>query len=296
MITVDNKEIEVKHFPDGTQCLMNVDITDSNKTSFTIKWNYESDEELVTLMFLVGHIRDKLKNVIINLFIPYVPNARMDRVKHNSEVFTLKYFANIINSLNFNNVYVFDVHSDVSSALINNIVVISPETYINDAISDIIDHIKFYSHETPDVMIYFPDAGAYKRYKDMHCFDSYNKIYGKKVRNWETGKIEGLKLVDENDNNLTEDKPLEGKTVIMIDDIISYGGTMHYSAHTIKGLGAKWIYAYASHVEPNSLRDSERGLFGKDLKYNIVEHLFTTDSIYKHTDDEHAVSVNAIKL
>ena len=38
----------------------------------------------------------------------------------------------------------------------------------------------------------------------------------------------------------------------MIDDIISYGGTMYYSAKKLKELGVGKIYAYATHVE-NSL-------------------------------------------
>ena len=39
--------------------------------------------------------------------MPYISNARKDRAHREKDVFTLKYFANIINSLNFDNVYVF---------------------------------------------------------------------------------------------------------------------------------------------------------------------------------------------
>ena len=46
--------------------------------------------------------------------MPYIPNARKDRAHREKDVFTLKYFANIINSLNFDNVYVLNPHSNVS--------------------------------------------------------------------------------------------------------------------------------------------------------------------------------------
>ena len=81
-------------------------------------------------------------------------------------------------------------------------------------------------------------------------------------------------------------KPLDGKTVLMIDDIISYGGTFHFSAAELNKLGAKNINAYATHVESGSMWDNKKGVFGKDLIYGLVNHLYTTSSIYRHTDDE----------
>ena len=68
MISIFNKEIKVNHFPDGTQMLLDVDY---NKFlgSYTniipcgvpficsIDWFYESDEECMTLWYLVNHIR-----------------------------------------------------------------------------------------------------------------------------------------------------------------------------------------------------------------------------------------------
>ena len=42
--------------------------------------------------------------------MPYIPNARQDRVKGPEDVFTLKYFANVINALGFRTVTVLDPH------------------------------------------------------------------------------------------------------------------------------------------------------------------------------------------
>lgn len=290
MISFNLYKVPFGHFPDGTLMINNFP-DNALKNDNIIVWNYESEEELIVLMYTVNHIRNMKRNAEITLFMPYIPNARMDRTKHSSEVFTMKYFANVINSLGFKEIHVLDPHSDVSVALLDNVSVTSANNYIDNTIWQIRNTDKL---NTEDIVIYFPDAGAYKRYKDLEALIEYDKIYGQKVRNWETGKIEGLKIVDANGTEL-KDKvvwPLADKTVIMIDDIISYGGTFHYSAEAISKLNAKTIYAYASHIEPNSIWDSEKGIFGKDLQNNVVKHLFTTDSIYNKKSDSFVTVYN----
>ena len=71
----------------------------------------------------------------VSLFMPYIPNARMDRVKVDEDTFTLKYFAEIINSLSFTSVSVLDPHSSVSEALIERIRIFRPDKYIRRGMS-----------------------------------------------------------------------------------------------------------------------------------------------------------------
>ena len=122
MIKINGKIFDVNHFPDNTQMIKCAPPNNDNKTTdYTITWFYENDSELITLYYIVKHLREKKWIKSIYLLMPYVPNARMDRVKSHNEVFTLKYFCDFINSLNFNGVYVFDTHSYVTDALLNNI-------------------------------------------------------------------------------------------------------------------------------------------------------------------------------
>ena len=72
---------------------------------------------------------------------------------------------------------------------------------------------------------------------------------------------------------------LSDKAVLMIDDIIAYGGSLHYSALELKNLGVNEIYAYATHTE-NSILDKEKGTLIKSLENNTVERLFTTNSLF----------------
>lgn len=294
MISILGQKIEAKHFPDGSQMLLNIEQLDRIYSSFcdyegtvvTITWSYENDEELTTLYYLVKHIRQFKRDGAIELHMPYIPNARMDRVKKPSEVFTLKYFADFINSLNFDCVYVFDPHSDVSAALINNIDILSPESMIETALNKIHQNeieSCFYDKRYEEIVLYYPDYGAKKRYSSLKRFENYKSVYGCKTRDWGTGQITGLKICDKDGIviDYSKDKDiLKDKIVLMIDDIVSYGGTLAYSADAIKEYGAKAIYAYVSHAE-NSVLDEEKSTLLKRLEDGTVKCLFTTNSIYR---------------
>lgn len=277
MIRVNRQVVKIEHFPDGTQRLMDVNLfenVNNDQHYFYIVWEYEGDEECMTLWYLVNHIRANFQNPDIRLEMHYIPNARMDRVKSDKEVFTLKYFAKFINSLSFSRVYVLDPHSDVSTALFDNIVVSQPNSYIWTVIRELTDG--------NGLVIYFPDAGAYKRYSDLPVFTNVvcEKVYGQKERDWETGKIKGIRILDKDGQPIEKDDPrIKGKKVLMIDDIISYGGTLAYSADKLKELGVGDIYAYASHTEPSVL-DKEKGTLRKRLENGIVKRVFTTGSIF----------------
>lgn len=282
MISVNLQTIEVGHFPDGTQYILDfpviVPYSSCNKNFNKIYWHYENDEELVTLIYITRHLQEHFPDCGITLLLGFVPNGRMDRVKSESEVFTLKYFCEVINSLNFDKVIILDPHSNVTPALLNNVEIMNVEPYIGTA-----RLTAFSSTPQERCYFYFPDEGSMKRYGSLNCIKSSNIkiLYGRKDRVWETGEIKGLKIYDTNDNRIdnTGEKVLEGKTILMIDDIISYGGTLYHSAKKLKELGANKIYAYATHVE-NSVLDPEKGTFIKCLDDGTVTTLFTTNSLF----------------
>lgn len=244
----------VFEFPDKTKGLKFEYSSEVPKNE--IVWLYENDSEFLTVFYMVNHFNSM--GVSPSLVIPYFPNARMDRVHDaDEEVFTLKYFCKLINSLNVSYVQIFDPHSDVCVALIDNILVESALETIKDV----------YISGKYDV-VYFPDAGAMKRYKDFSKFVSKvpSFAYGNKVRDWDTGKILGLDIVG---------KINHGDRVLMVDDICSYGGTMYFSAKKLKELGAGDIDMYVSHCE-NSIIDEKKGkIFSEE---NLINLVYTTNS------------------
>lgn len=274
MITVNNQLVKVNHFPDGTQCIeFPQNYTLNTEHANEISWYYDSDEEMFTLASTVDWVRriTGSKNRL-ELNLPYVPNARMDRIKDHHENFSLKVFTDFINSFGFDTVTVFNVHSNVSEALINNVISISPVWDIAWVIEE-----KY----KPDV-IFYPDEGACKRYSNLKAVKDYNLpvAFGIKKRDWKSGKILGLDVISDTD--------LTGKRVLIVDDICSAGGTFKFSAMKLKEMGAVDVALYVSHCEDNIQN-------GDLLKTDLVSKIYTTDSIL-HISDPKIEVIHTIRI
>lgn len=257
MIKINGKELEVGRFPDGTPALR-IDIR-NYEGKYIIEWLFDSMEELFTLQCIADHY----KGYELILRMPYIPNARMDRVKNPDEVFTLKTFAKMLNAMNFKQVIVDNAHSDVSAALIDNI--------RDDGLENIASFLIKNSQLSNVKTIMFPDAGACKRYSSLDMIkENYAIVVGEKTRDWRTGNILGLEIKG-------DPADIEGKDILIIDDICSKGGTFKYSAIELKKRGAGKIYLYITHCE--NVIDIQ------SLKDAGIEKVFTTDSIYRGNDD-----------
>ena len=261
MIKLNGHVVVQNRFPDGTLALneINVDLLSDNFANW-IDWMYDGDEEMFTIMSLVDIIRRNSRGRIY-LKMPYLPNARMDRIKTDTENFALKVFANWINGLGFDRIFVENVHSNVSNALINNIADNLPD----GDIETITDDYKF------DV-IFFPDEGACKRYKDMEVIKNLNLpiAFGIKNRDWKTGEILNLDVVGAD---------VAGKKVLIIDDICSKGFTFYYSGQKLRELGASDVRLYVTHCE-DTIKN------GNLLNADVVSKVYTTDSICHITDEK----------
>lgn len=250
MLKLNGSKVEIGNFPDET-LLLKQNVPVSEDGAMMIDWRYESDSELFALYSLTRHLQKF--GYRVNLFMPYIPNARMDRVKNAEDVFTLKYFAEIINSLSFESVTVLDPHSSVSEALIEYIRIVHPDKYIHDTMARI---------GNENLLMFYPDEGAMKRYSGT---SNAPYAFGIKNRDWKTGKILGLEIMGEK-------SLIDGSDVLIVDDICSRGGTFFHAAKALKACGAKNIYLFITHCENTILK-------GGVLTSGLIERVYTTDSI-----------------
>lgn len=288
MIKINNKKVDIDHFPDGTLLLKDYLSEGYLSESFlskhfiskgfsadnsieknlnekdpeiVIKWNYENNEELLAVYFLTRHLQAAgCRDLVLDM--PYIPNARQDRVKNPEDVFTLKYFAELINSLGFAEVRVLDAHSHVSLALIDRVRQYTPQRYIESVIEEIGQR----SGRKP--LMFYPDEGAGKRYNGMialpYCF-------GIKNRDWSTGEIKSLSVAGETEL-------IAGSDVLIVDDICSYGGTFIRAAEALAAHGAADIYLFVSHCEESVFK-------GKLCECGLIRQIYTTDSIFKDREN-----------
>ena len=165
-----------------------------------------------------------------------------------------------------------DVHSNVAAALLDRCVVIEPTNYIREAINQVYlltGGNEGYSRKEvmSKFIAFYPDEGAMKRYSSLLDFPY---AFGIKKRDWETGNILGLEVMNK--------EIVEGKNVLIIDDICSKGGTFYYAAKALKELGAHSIYLYVTHCE--------KTIISGNIYYgNEIEQIFTTDSIWRDEND-----------
>ncbi len=250
MLRYNNKKVELNHFPDGTLLIKEVV---AEAECATITWLFENNEEMVALYFLTNHLRAKgVKDIVLEM--PYIPNARQDRVKAPEDVFTLKYFAQFLNALKFSRVVVWDPHSYVSEALLDRVEIHTPKEKVEKVLGKI---------GAENVLLFYPDEGAMKRYSAMF---EQPYVFGIKKRDWATGEIRGLDVTGRTDL-------IADSTVLIVDDICSRGGTFYHSAKALKELGAKTVYLYVTHCENTILE-------GELLSTDFVDKVYTTNSIF----------------
>jgi ribose-phosphate pyrophosphokinase len=231
--------------------------------AITITHRLNSFNDLGMLCVTVDALRRMdVKN--INLFIPYFPAARQDRVMIKGEALSVKVYADIINSMQFNKVFVFDAHSEVTPALVNNCEVISNHTFIAAVIKAIGNDVKLIS----------PDGGALKKiYKVSEFLGGVEVVECSKSRDVKTGRLSGFKVYNED---------LQGADCLIVDDICDGGGTFVGLAEELKKKNAGKLYLAVSH-----------GIFNKGFAVlDCFEKIFTTNS-FKDFEGE---SVEVIQL
>jgi ribose-phosphate pyrophosphokinase len=208
----------------------------------------------------------------IRLNLPYVPYARQDRRCNPGEAHSLKVFAGLINAQQYDCVTVFDPHSDVVEALINNVVVVNNHNFIRQVVD------KTFAKDEGDNEFFHlvsPDAGAYKKIHHLgkhlanECrITNFDIVTCNKERDTKTGAITNF-TVGTND--------LGGKPCLIADDILSKGGTFLGLAKALKERNCGELYLAISHDE--GVADKETFKKAGFLK------VFKTDSFSQREDD-----------
>ncbi len=188
------------------------------------------------------------------LFIPCMFGQRSDRRFDAFQSFDLKLITDIINECNFKEVEIFDPHSDVTMALVNNSVKKSSFEYVERAINDIrLDYPK------EDLLLVSPDAGAYK--KVFEFGEKLNlPVMGAMKHRDKDGKITLM---------FTHD--VEDKYCLIVDDLCDGGYTFELLGKSLKEHKAAKVYLYVSH-----------GIFSKGfeaMKIAGIEHIYCTNSV-----------------
>jgi ribose-phosphate pyrophosphokinase len=256
LILMGNTKVTFTTFPNGETKVNEEQIKELMYKSSFVTLKYETDADLIKLMFLKKYLDEqKLK---VDLLIAYMPYSRMDR-SENGSAFTLKYITQFINQLNFEHINVLEPHSEVTMALLDRATAEYPTL---DLLGKVMSIIGFNYDED---IVFFPDAGAQKRYT-KYLKDTPSAV-GIKTRDFESGNIDKLMLAG------LEDAP---RNVIIIDDLCSRGGTFMMAGTALREAGAQKIYLLTTHCEHNIMT-------GDIFTTDVIDGVFTTNTIVDHS-------------
>lgn len=270
MITINKQPFGNEEFHNGEVIYKGVEL--DNKVN-SIEMKFEDNRDIATLIFAVQYIREKTpKDAELYLKMLYIPYSRMDReIESSNQLFSLRYFSNILKRLEFDKIYVLDPHSDASGKLIDCI-----RKNLNDKVNKVLEQFK------ADYLFY-PDKGAYHKYPKILNEVNLPYFYGDKTRDFvNKGRISSYALC--------EDHPdLQGKKVLIIDDICCLGGTAYMAAKLLKEAGASEIAFYISHCE--------NGIFvGHVLKPEVdgkylIDKVFTAGTMPLKNEHENLIII-----
>lgn len=211
-----------------------------------------TNQNIMELLIMVDAARRASANRITAV-IPFFGYARQDRKDQPRVPITAKLVANILVAAGVQRVLTMDLHAQQLQGFFD-----IPVDHLY-ALPVMVKHIR--SMELSNLTVVSPDVGGVK------MASAYAEALGA-----------GLAIVVKRRRSATEVEPLhvigdvEGKNVLIVDDMTETAGTLASAAKILKTLGVRDIYAGVSHAILTDL-SAER------LKDSEIKQLITTDSV-----------------
>jgi ribose-phosphate pyrophosphokinase len=217
--------------------------------------NPPTDTHLIQLLMMAKKCTDDGAQDICAV-IPYLGYARQDRAFLDGEVVSISLVAKLFESMGLKHVITVDIHSELAMSYFGSIQNVSSVPLLADYASKMRLH---------DPIAVSPDSGGTNRAKEFARHLNIDVLVLKKSRHRMTGDV----TVEENlDNSIDISK----RDAIVIDDIISSGGSLIKAAEVLNKKGVGKIYAMCAH-----------GLLINDAAQKIksagVEDIVSTNSV-----------------
>ena len=243
---------EIRVFPDGESKITLIGKI-SKKKSIVLQSIYPPvDTNLVQVLSLITKAKENSSEVIA--VIPYMGYARQDREFLPGEIVTMKVLGKLFKSAGASKIIVVDIHSSIGLKHF------SIKTKNVTAIPDLVGFFKKLSLKNP--LVVSPDQGGKERAKEFAKEFNSDYIALEKTRDRKTGKVK-IK---------TKNLEVENRDLILVDDIISTGGSIIKATQFLKKQKCKKIYVACTHAL--LMNDAE-----KKIKKAGVTNIISTNTI-----------------
>lgn len=185
------------------------------------------NENIMELLILIDALK-RASAASINIVMPYYGYARQDRKARSREPITSKLLANLLETSGADRVLTLDLHAPQIQGFFD-----VPIDHLQ-GVPLLSEYIKQKNLE--DLVIVSPDHGGVIRARRMaERLNAPIGIIDK--RRPKPNVAEVMNIIGD----------VEGKTVVIVDDIIDTAGTMQLAADALIEKGAKEVYACATH-------------------------------------------------
>lgn len=248
-------KVDLQRFSDGElRPWIQEDVRD--KTVLVLEsFSYPMDEHIMEIVLMGDAIRRGAPKTMIAV-IPYMGYARQDKLHRPGEPVSARVIAKFLEVSKFKEVITMDLHNDAIVGFFQ-----IPVTHVSAL--DLLAREAKNTGKLSDAIIVSPDVGGTKRARNLaYMLDVPMTVMEKKRYLDRHDVSESYEIIGN----------VKGKTAIIIDDIISTGGTIANSAKSLKNAGATSVIVLATH-----------GVFAGEAKEKLsgapVDEIIITDSI-----------------
>jgi len=220
-------QTETKIFPDG-ESKVTLGKIPKKSVILVVQSTYPPvDTNLLQALSIISQVR-KISSRTFAI-IPYMGYARQDKQFLSGEVITMSVIAKMLQSAGAKKVIVVDIHSNTALNHFN-----IPTENIS-AVPELANYFKKLNLKNP--LVVSPDVGGSSRSKKFASLLKTDFIVLKKHRDRKTGRV----------SIQTAKVDVQGKDLILVDDIISTGGSIIKAAQFLKKQKCKRVFVACTH-------------------------------------------------
>jgi len=213
-----------------------------------------ANQHLMEMFIMIDALR-RASASRITAVLPFYGYARQDRKDQPRVPITAKLVANLLVAAGANRVLTMDLHAQQIQGFFD---IPVDHLYAAPVLLEYISH-----QQTPNLVVVSPDLGGLK------MAAAYSQTLGAELaivakRRKSPTETEAISVIGD----------IDGKNVLLVDDLTETAGTLVNAAHLLKQRGARRIQACVSHALINDL-GIER------LRKSEIDELITTDSVVR---------------
>ena len=244
----------VSAFPDG-ETYVKIDENVRGEDTFVVQSTCPpTNHHLMELFIMIDALRRSSASRITAV-LPFYGYARQDRKDQPRVPITAKLVANLLVAAGANRVLTMDLHAQQIQGFFD-----IPVDHLYAA-PVMYDYLK--QQSLSNLVVVSPDVGGIK------MAHAYAQVLGADLaivakRRKSPTEVETMSVIGE----------IEGKTVLLVDDLTETAGTLTSAAKTLKERGAEKILACVSHALLNSKGEQR-------LRNSDIDELITTDTVQR---------------